>query len=60
VEETLRLLRAEGLNADVVEHRYIAVGPILRSRISWLQSRGLLVGDDEKEELVIIRAERLP
>jgi release factor glutamine methyltransferase len=59
-EETLRLLRAAGLNAHVVEHRRIAFGPILRSRRSWLQSRGLLEGDDEKEELVIIRAERLP
>ncbi|MEU9283612.1 HemK2/MTQ2 family protein methyltransferase [Streptomyces sp. NPDC048275] len=59
-EETLRLLRAAGLHADIVEHRYIAVGPILRSRSSWLRSRGLLAGDDSKEELVIIRAERLP
>jgi release factor glutamine methyltransferase len=59
VEETLRLLRAEGLNADVVEHRYIAVGPVLRSRSSWLRSRGLLEDNDGKEELVIIRAERL-
>jgi release factor glutamine methyltransferase len=58
-EETLRLLRAAGLNADVVEHRSIAVGPVLRSRSSWLRSRGLLEDNDGKEELVIIRAERL-
>ncbi|MFE2708251.1 HemK2/MTQ2 family protein methyltransferase [Streptomyces mirabilis] len=59
-EKTLRLLRAAGLNTQVVEHRRIVFGPILRSRSNWLQSRGLLEDDDEKEELVIIRAERLP
>jgi release factor glutamine methyltransferase len=54
------LLRAAGLNAHVVDHRCIAFGPILRSRSSWLQSRGLLESNDEKGELVIIRAQRLP
>jgi release factor glutamine methyltransferase len=44
----------------VVDHRCIAFGPILRSRSSWLQSRGLLESNDEKGELVIIRAQRLP
>jgi release factor glutamine methyltransferase len=44
----------------VVDQRCIALGPILRSRSRWLQSRGLLESDAEKEELVIIRAERLP
>jgi release factor glutamine methyltransferase len=59
-EETLRLLRMAGLHAHVVDQRCIALGPILRSRSRWLQSRGLLESDAEKEELVIIRAERLP
>ncbi|UUU22264.1 HemK2/MTQ2 family protein methyltransferase [Streptomyces sp. DSM 40750] len=72
-ERTLAQLRAEGLRADVVDHRRIAFGPVLRSRSDWLRGRGLLgdgderdgdgSGDcdcdcDEKEELVIIRAER--
>ncbi|MGW0844502.1 HemK2/MTQ2 family protein methyltransferase [Streptomyces sp. NPDC002787] len=64
-ERTLAQLRAEGLRADVVDHRRVAFGPVLRSRSAWLRDRGLLGepsdgdgGDDEKEELVIIRAER--
>ncbi|MDX2764680.1 methyltransferase [Streptomyces europaeiscabiei] len=97
-ERTLTQLRAAGLRADVVEHRRVAFGPVLRSRSDWLRGRGLLraegdgdggshdgigdggshdgigdggshdgigdggshdgIGDgDEKEELVIIRAE---
>ncbi|MEU8978215.1 HemK2/MTQ2 family protein methyltransferase [Streptomyces sp. NPDC048309] len=58
-EESLRQLRAAGLRADIVDRRHIAFGPVLRSRSGWLRSRGLTAGDDEKEELVIIRAERL-
>jgi release factor glutamine methyltransferase len=58
-EESLRQLRAAGLSAEVVDHHSIAFGPVLRSRAGWLRSRGLVEGDDEKEELVIIRAERL-
>lgn len=67
-ERTLAQLRAEGLRAEVAEHRRVAFGPVLRSRSDWLRGRGLLGaegygdgdggGDDEKEELVIVRAER--
>lgn len=59
-ERTLAQLRAAGLWADVVDRRYVAFGPVLRSRSAWLRDRGLLgdEGDHEKEELVIIRAER--
>ncbi|WP_199551489.1 HemK2/MTQ2 family protein methyltransferase [Streptomyces sp. N35] len=57
-ESTLARLRAEGLNATVTDRRYTAFGPVLRARQSWLRSTGLLQGDTEKEELVIIRAER--
>ena len=63
-ELTLAQLRAAGLRAGVVDQRQVAFGPVLRSRSEWLRGRGLL-GDaperldgDEKEELVIIRAER--
>ncbi|WP_052867280.1 HemK2/MTQ2 family protein methyltransferase [Streptomyces niger] len=57
-EPTLRMLRAAGLAAVVVEHRYVPFGPVLRSRQGWLHSQGLMAPDDEKEELVVIRAER--
>ncbi|MDX3584218.1 methyltransferase [Streptomyces europaeiscabiei] len=41
-ERTLTQLRAAGLRADVVEHRRVAFGPVLRSRSDWLRGRGLL------------------
>ncbi|MER5753863.1 HemK2/MTQ2 family protein methyltransferase [Streptomyces sp. NPDC002088] len=58
-EESLRQLQAVGLRAGIVEHHYIAFGPVLRSRSGWLRSCGLVEGSDEREELVIIRAVRL-
>ncbi|MET9845322.1 HemK2/MTQ2 family protein methyltransferase [Streptomyces ossamyceticus] len=59
-ERTLAQVRAAGLWAEVVDRRYVAFGPVLRSRSTWLRDRGLLgdAGADEKEELVVIRAER--
>ncbi|MDG5804703.1 methyltransferase [Streptomyces ossamyceticus] len=59
-ERTLAQVRAAGLRAEVVDRLYVAFGPVLRSRSTWLRDRGLLgdEGDDEKEELVVIRAER--
>ncbi|MFE2416378.1 HemK2/MTQ2 family protein methyltransferase [Streptomyces hokutonensis] len=58
-EETLRRLRAAGLDARVVEHHHVSFGPVLRSRSGWLRDRSLIEDDAEKEELVIIRAVRL-
>ncbi|MEU3344612.1 HemK2/MTQ2 family protein methyltransferase [Streptomyces sp. NPDC006700] len=60
---SLRRLRAAGLEAAVVRRRLIAFGPVLRSRSGWLRERGLLSAAeaaDEREELVVIRAERPP
>lgn len=57
-ERTLELLRAADLKAAVVRRRWIAFGPVLRSRENWLRQRGLLAAADDKEELVVIRAER--
>lgn len=54
---TVGTLRAAGLGATVTEHRRVAFGPVMRARRSWLRDRGLLSADD-KEELVVIRAER--
>ncbi|MBL1084424.1 methyltransferase [Streptomyces actinomycinicus] len=55
---TLELLRGAGLKAAVVRRRWIAFGPVLRSREDWLRRRGLLAPAEDKEELVVIRAER--
>ncbi|MEU0334334.1 HemK2/MTQ2 family protein methyltransferase [Streptomyces sp. NPDC006193] len=57
-ERTLELLRQAGLKAAVVRRRWIAFGPVLRSREDWLRRRGLLAPADDREELVVIRAER--
>jgi release factor glutamine methyltransferase len=55
---TLEQLRTAGLKAAVARRRWIAFGPVLRGREGWLRERGLMARDDEKEELVVIRAER--
>ncbi|MER6025932.1 HemK2/MTQ2 family protein methyltransferase [Streptomyces sp. NPDC001851] len=55
---TLELLRAAGLKAAVVRRRWIAFGPVLRSREDWLRGRGLIPPDEDREELVVVRAER--
>ncbi|MGW5281059.1 HemK2/MTQ2 family protein methyltransferase [Streptomyces collinus] len=57
-ERTLELLRGAGLKAAVVRRRWITFGPVLRSREDWLRRSGLLAAADDKEELVVIRAER--
>jgi release factor glutamine methyltransferase len=60
-EPTLEQLRAGGLVAGVTDRRWVAFGPVLRERESWLRERGLLApgaAAGEKEELVVIRAVR--
>ncbi|MGW1024550.1 HemK2/MTQ2 family protein methyltransferase [Streptomyces sp. NPDC002577] len=58
-EATLRRLSAAGLWAEVADRMSVPFGPVVRSRLSWLRSRGLLDIDDEQEELVVVRAERI-
>ncbi|MET9449649.1 HemK2/MTQ2 family protein methyltransferase [Streptomyces cinerochromogenes] len=57
-DRTLELLRAAGLKAAVVRRRWIPLGPVLRSRADWLRRCGLLAPAEDREELVVIRAER--
>jgi release factor glutamine methyltransferase len=57
-DETLRRLAGAGLRATVVNRTYIPFGPVLLGRLSWLRERGLLDSHEDKEELVIIRAEK--
>lgn len=58
VERTLGRLRRAGLRPVVTERRCIPFGPVLRDRSAWLEARGLIAPGEEKEELVVIRAER--
>ncbi|MFB7599209.1 HemK2/MTQ2 family protein methyltransferase [Streptomyces sp. NPDC056160] len=55
---TLDLLRTAGLKAAVVRRRWIGFGPVVRRRRDWLRAHGLLGPAEEREELVVIRAER--
>ncbi|MEU6589825.1 HemK2/MTQ2 family protein methyltransferase [Streptomyces sp. NPDC046881] len=57
-ERTLELLRDAGLKAAVVRRRWVPFGPVLRSREDWLRRSGLLAPAEDREELVVIRAER--
>ncbi|MEV6752641.1 HemK2/MTQ2 family protein methyltransferase [Streptomyces sp. NPDC051214] len=56
-DATLARLSTAGLEASVTDRALIPFGPVLRSRQAFLRRQGLL-GDEEKEELVVIRAER--
>ncbi|MFH9224072.1 HemK2/MTQ2 family protein methyltransferase [Streptomyces lydicus] len=56
-EDTLERLSRTGMRATVSDRALIPFGPVLRSRLSWLRSQGLLAQGQDKEELVIIRAE---
>ncbi|MFZ3494095.1 HemK2/MTQ2 family protein methyltransferase [Streptomyces sp. 5.8] len=57
-EATLAQLEAAGLTARVAARTSVPWGPVLRARRAWLQDQGL-TDDDEREELVIIRAENI-
>ncbi|MER7811589.1 HemK2/MTQ2 family protein methyltransferase [Streptomyces sp900116325] len=52
-----RLTEAE-LDVTVTDRRFVPFGPVLRERADWLEAQGLIVRGQEKEELVVIRAER--
>jgi release factor glutamine methyltransferase len=60
IAPTLAALARSGLEARVTDRRLVPFGPVLRSRGAWLRERGLVDADEDKEELVIIRAERTP
>ncbi|MEY9996669.1 release factor glutamine methyltransferase [Streptomyces sp. V4I8] len=56
-DRTLAHLRGSGLKASVTRRRVIPFGPVLRSREGWLRERSLVAARDQKEELVVVRAE---
>lgn len=57
VPDTLRRLERAGLSAEVTARRTVPFGPVLASRRRWLMDRGLIASGEDKEELVVIRAE---
>jgi release factor glutamine methyltransferase len=57
-DDTLRRLTSAGMSAEVMDRAYVPFGPVLRGRLPWLRQRGLLEPQDDREELVIIRAEK--
>ncbi|MFD5134314.1 HemK2/MTQ2 family protein methyltransferase [Streptomyces olindensis] len=56
-DRTVEQLRGAGLKADVTHRQRIAFGPVLHARADWLRARGLLSPADDKEELVVVRAQ---
>jgi release factor glutamine methyltransferase len=58
VEQTLDQLRTGGLKAAVVARRRIPFGPVLSSRIPYLESKALISPGQRYEELVVIRGDR--
>ncbi|MDX3075480.1 HemK2/MTQ2 family protein methyltransferase [Streptomyces sp. NPDC088354] len=57
VQATVDLLRHRGLSAQVTDRELIPFGPVLRRRLPWLREQGLVEDGQDKEELVVIRAE---
>jgi release factor glutamine methyltransferase len=59
VDATLDLLRAGGLKSSVVARADEPFGPVMRGRARVLRDQGLLAPDQQHEELVVIRADRV-
>ncbi|MFF8414120.1 HemK2/MTQ2 family protein methyltransferase [Streptomyces omiyaensis] len=53
---TVERLAGEGLSAGVTARAWVPWGPVLRSRRAWLERRGLAAPDEQREELVVVRA----
>lgn len=55
---TVARLTEAALDVTVTDRRFVPFGPVLRERADWLEGQGLIEHGQEKEELVVIRAER--
>ncbi|MDJ0386207.1 methyltransferase [Streptomyces sp. G-G2] len=55
-DTTLRRMAASGMEPAVVDRLHVPFGPVMRSRLDWLRSRGLVGAGESDEELVVIRA----
>ncbi len=58
-EETIDRLAGAGLSSEVTARAFVPWGPVLRSRRAWLERQGLASEAQEREELVVIRAQSL-
>ncbi|GAA3066801.1 hypothetical protein GCM10020254_08000 [Streptomyces goshikiensis] len=56
-EETVDRLAGARLIAKVTARASVPWGPVLRSRRAWLERQGLAAAAEEREELVVIRAQ---
>lgn len=57
---TLQQLGRAGLKVSVVARRTQPFGPVLSSRAPWLEERGLIAPGQRTEELIVVRADRVP
>ena len=60
VEPTLEALAAGGLQPTVTERHEGPLGPLMTERVEMLRERGLIEGEQETEEIVLIRATAPP
>lgn len=58
IDSTIDVLARAGLDAEVIDRELVPLGPVLRSRLSWLRGLELIDDTQDKEELVVIRARR--
>lgn len=58
VDESVRRLEAQGLEADVVTRCTHPFGPVFTARAELLEERGLIAPGQRTEELVVVRARR--
>lgn len=58
VEKTLKSLRDNGLKSSVVARALVPFGPVLRSRLEYLERAGIVEPGARTEELVVVRADR--
>ncbi|MCX4539378.1 HemK2/MTQ2 family protein methyltransferase [Streptomyces sp. NBC_01565] len=56
-EETVDRLTRARLVAEVTDRACVPWGPVLRARRGWLERQGLAAESEEREELVVIRAQ---
>jgi release factor glutamine methyltransferase len=58
VHQSLTILRAAGLDAEVVATQWVPFGPVLSARAGWLEATGRIQGGCREEQLVVIRADK--